>query len=118
MKERLLVAKGMNLSKNKLFELIKDVVDKGLVRMTRYLCELLNVSRSGYYSYIKSTDSRLKRNSSDAKAGELIRKAFHRRGFKKGSRSIKMILENEFSVIYNLKRIRRLLKKIWPCMPA
>jgi putative transposase len=49
--------------------------------------------------------------SSDHAAGELVNKAFQRRGFKKGSRSIKMILENEFGVTYNLKRIRRLMKK-------
>ncbi|MCY9666990.1 IS3 family transposase [Paenibacillus alginolyticus] len=110
-KERLLVAKRMNLSKAKLFELIKDAVDQGLRRMTRYLCELLNVSRSGYYSYIHAADSRLERARSDAKAGELIKKAFQRRGYKKGSRSIKMALENEFGIIYNLKKIRRLMKK-------
>jgi putative transposase len=110
--ERLLVAKGMNLSKNKLFELIKDAVNQGLGRMTRYLCELLNVSRSGYYSYIQAADARLERVRLDATAGELIKKAFHRKGFKKGARSIKMILEKEFGVIYNLKRIRRLMKKL------
>ncbi|MEV5027309.1 IS3 family transposase [Paenibacillus sp. LPE1-1-1.1] len=38
-------------------------------------------------------------------------KAFLRRGYKKCSRSIKMILENEFGIIYNLKKIRRLMKK-------
>jgi putative transposase len=111
-KERLLVAKGMNLSKNKLFELIKDAVDQGLGRMTRYLCELLNVSRSGYYSYLQAADTRLERSRLDAEAGEWIKKAFHRKGFKKGSRSIKMILENEFDITYNLKRIRRLMKKL------
>lgn len=110
-KERLLVAKGMNLSKEKLFELIQNAVDNGLGRMTRYLCELLHVSRSGYYSYIQAVDSRLGRTHSDASAGMLIKKAFHRRGYKKGSRSIKMILENEFGVVYNLKKIRRLMKK-------
>jgi putative transposase len=111
-KERLLVAKGMNLSKNKLFELVKDAVDQGLGRMTRYLCELLNVSRSGYYSYLKAADTRLERSRLDAVAGEWIKKAFHRKGFKKGARSIKMILENEFRITYNLKRIRRLMKKL------
>jgi len=110
-KERLLVAKGMNLSKIKLFKLIKDAVDQGLGRMTRYLCSLLNVSRSGYYSYVHAADSRLERVRSDAEAGQLIKKAFGRRGYKKGSRSIKMILEHEFGVIYNLKKIRRLMKK-------
>lgn len=111
MKERLLVAKGMNLSKSKLFDLIQEAVNQGLGRMTGYLCSLVHVSRSGYYSYIKAEDSRMKRAFSDEKAVELIKKAFHRRGYKKGSRSIKMILEHEFNVIYNLKKIRRLMKK-------
>jgi putative transposase len=110
-KERLLVVKGKNLSKNKLFELIKETVGQGLGRTTRYLCDLLHVSRSGYYNYIQAVDTRKERSLSDIKAGELIKKAFHRKGFKKGSRSIKMTLENEFGVIYNLKRIRRLMKK-------
>ncbi|WP_219582159.1 IS3 family transposase [Streptomyces griseus] len=110
--ERLLVTKGKNLSKNKLFELIQDAVKQGLGRMTRYLCELLNVSRSGYYSYLKAADVRKERARLDAKVGERIKKAFHRRGFKKGSRSIKMILENEFDVIYNRKRIRRHMQKL------
>lgn len=111
-KERLLVAKGTNLSKNKLFELIKAAVDQGLGRMTRYLCELLNVSRSGYYNYLQAADARLERARLDAEAGGWIKRAFHRKGFKKGSRSIKMILENEFGIIYNLKRIRRLMKNM------
>jgi len=111
-KERWLVAKGKNLSKNKLFELIQDAVSKGFTRMTRYLCELLNVSRSGYYSYLKAADARLQRAQRDAEAGELIKKAFCRRGFKKGSRSIKMVLENEFDVIYNRKRIRRHMRRL------
>jgi hypothetical protein len=110
-KERLLVAKGTNLSKDKLFELIKNTVDQGLGRITRYLCELLSVSRSGYYSYLHAEDVRVERANKDAKAGELIKKAFHLKGFKKGSRSIKMTLENKFNVCYNLKKIRRLMKK-------
>jgi len=106
-KERLLVAKGENLPKNKLFELIEDAVKQGFKRMTRYLCELLNVSHSGYYSYLKAAETREERDRRDTEAGELIKRAFRRRGFKKGSRSIKMVLENEFNVIYNRKRIRR-----------
>ncbi|WP_339848157.1 IS3 family transposase [Paenibacillus sp. FSL W7-1088] len=109
--ERLLVAQGMNLSKNKLFELIKDAVDQGLGRRTRYLCSILNVSRSGYYSYVRAEESRLKQTRLDTEAGLLIQKAFKRKGYKKGSRSIKMVLEHEFGVIYNLKKIRRLMKK-------
>lgn len=110
--ERLLVAKGTSLSKTKLFELIAEAVDQGLGRMTRYLCKLLNVSRSGYYSYVKAADTRLERARLDAVAGERIKKAFYWKGFKKGSRSIKMVLQNEFGITYNLKRIRRLMKKL------
>src|SRR5690606_40708407 len=40
-----------------------------------------------------------------------IKKVFHKRGFKKGSRSIKMTLEQEYQTVYNLKRIRRLMLK-------
>lgn len=108
----MLVAKGTSLSKTKLFELIAEAVDQGLGRMTRYLCKLLNVSRSGYYSYVKAADTRLERARLDAVAGERIKKAFYWKGFKKGSRSIKMVLQNEFGITYNLKRIRRLMKKL------
>lgn len=112
MKERWLVAEGRSLSKNKLFELIHDAVEQGFKRMTRYLCELLNVSHSGYYSYLKAADARIERARLDAEAGELIKKAFSRRGFKKGARSIKMVLENEFDTIYNRKRIRRHMRDL------
>ena len=46
-KERLLVAKGMNLSKIKLFELIKNAVDQGLGRMTGYLSRCLTFPARG-----------------------------------------------------------------------
>lgn len=111
-RERWLVAKGKNLSKSELFELIHSSVEQGFKRMTRYLCELLNVSRSGYYSYLKAADAREERARADSVAGNLIKKAFCRRGFKKGARSIKMVLENEFGVIYNRKRIRRHMRKL------
>ncbi len=48
--------------------------------MTRYQCELLNVSRSGYYKYLKAADARKERARLDAEAGELIKRAFSRRG--------------------------------------
>ncbi|GIO16887.1 hypothetical protein J19TS2_64420 [Cohnella xylanilytica] len=112
MKERWLVVKGKHLSKDKLFELIQDTVQQGFERMTRYLCELLNVSRSGYYNYLKAAEARKERARLDAEAGELIKKAFDRRGFKKGARSIKMVLEHEFNVIYNRKRIRRHMQNL------
>lgn len=109
--ERRLLANGEKLSKIKCFELIQNAVKQGLQRMTRYFCELLGVSRSGYYNYLQTADRRHVRAQADEKAGDLIKRAFNRRGFKKGSRSIKMILENDYDTVYNLKRIRRLMKK-------
>lgn len=41
----------------------------------------------------------------------MILKAFNRRGYRKGSRSIKMILENEFNIVYRLKKIQRIMRK-------
>jgi len=42
---------------------------------------------------------------------EIILKAYHFRGYKKGARQIKMTLENQYKITYNLKRIRRIMKK-------
>ncbi|WP_353049568.1 IS3 family transposase [Paenibacillus sp. ISL-20] len=69
------------------------------------------MTRSGYYNYLRSADKRFARDLADAKAASLIKKAFRKRGFKKGSRSIKMTLEQEYHTVYNLKRIRRLMHK-------
>ncbi|WP_446673559.1 transposase [Paenibacillus wuxiensis] len=60
---------------------------------------------------LKAANSRIERAHLDEEAGKLIKESFNRRGYQKGSRSIKMILENEFNVTYNLKRIRKLMKK-------
>ena len=38
-------------------------------------------------------------------------KAFNYKGFKKGSRSIKMVLENKFNVIFSRKKIQRIMRK-------
>ncbi len=38
-------------------------------------------------------------------------KAFNYKGRKKGARQIKMVLRDKFNIIYNLKRIRRIVKK-------
>ena len=75
------------------------------------MCLQAGVSRSGYYNYSNSKKSRNKKEINDLESKGLILKAFNRRGFKKGARSIRMILENEFNVIFNLKKIRRIMKK-------
>lgn len=111
-KERLLINKSKELKTSDKFELIKSTIESNNFKnLTKYFCRLLDVSRSGYYNYINSEDIRKRRDSKDLSAKNLILKAFNRRGYKKGSRSIKMILENEYNVIYSLKKIQRIMKK-------
>ncbi|WVX80719.1 IS3 family transposase [Niallia oryzisoli] len=42
---------------------------------------------------------------------KVVLKAFYFKGRKKGARQIKMTLVGQFNIIYNLKRIRRIMKK-------
>lgn len=112
MTERRLVNESQSLAKNRIFQLIYETITKNSFKnMTKFFCELLGVSRSGYYSYISSSDIREAREQADLKVKNIILKAFKRRGYKKGSRSIKMILENEFNIKYSRKRIQRIMKK-------
>lgn len=112
MTERRLVKENQTLTKSRIFQLIHETITKnGFRNVTKYFCEFLGVSRSGYYSYLNSSYSREAREQSDLKAKNIILKAFNRRGYKKGSRSIKMILENEFNIQYSRKRIQRIMRK-------
>lgn len=84
-----------------------------LKNMISYLCEFVGVSRSGYYNYfsLKSQESRAKRDCKDDAVRDIILKAFNFKRRKKGARQIKMTLENQFGIVYNLKRIRRIMRK-------
>lgn len=81
--------------------------------MVLYLCEIAGVSRSGYYNYfsLQSRKQREKQDAEDEIVKEIILKAFNFKGRKKGARQIKMTLEGQYNITYNLKRIRRIMKK-------
>jgi putative transposase len=81
--------------------------------MVSYLCDLVEVSRSGYYNYFSSESQkrREQKDKSDEGVKEVILKAYQFKGRKKGARQIKMTLAGQFKVVYNLKRIRRIMKK-------
>ena len=81
--------------------------------MVSYLCDVAGVSRSGYYNYFsaKSQERRKQKDEQDEIVKEVILKAFHFKGRKKGARQIKMTLSGQFNVEYNLKRIRRIMNK-------
>ena len=79
--------------------------------MTSYLCKCIGVSKSGYYNYLKNENKRIERDNKDQKDFDLILKAYKFKKRKKGARQIMMVLDNEFNVHFNLKKIRRLMKK-------
>ena len=76
----------------------------------RWMCDRLNVSPSGYYSYLKATKRPADRQELDDM--DLIRWAYDFKGRAKGARQIKMTLRHEKGKIMNLKKIRRLMKKM------
>lgn len=108
----MLINDSKDLRTDDIFELIQTTIKiNNFKNLTGYFCILLKVSRSGYYNYLNSDDKRLSRETKDLEAKKNILKAFNRRGYKKGSRSIKMILANEYDIIYSLKKIQRIMKK-------
>jgi len=79
--------------------------------MVTYLCDCVGVSKSGYYNYFQNEEKRKIRDEKDKQDFELILKAYKFKNRKKGARQIRMVLENEFKIIFNLKKIRRLMRK-------
>lgn len=88
--------------------------------MVSYLCQIAGVSRSGYYNYFSaiSQSRREKRMHQDEMVKEIILKAFRFKNRKKGARQIKMTLAGQFQVVYNLKRIRRIMEKFGIICPV
>ncbi len=81
--------------------------------MVSFLCDICGVSRSGYYNYfsIRSQERRKIWEEQEKLLKKNILKAFNFKNRKKGARQIKMTLMGQFNINYNLKRIRRIMKK-------
>ncbi len=81
--------------------------------MITHLCKVAEVSKSGYYAYFstKRVNKREKNDSIDEKLKENILKAFNYKNRQKGASQIKMVLKSEYGINYNLKRIRRIMRK-------
>ena len=76
------------------------------------LCDIAQVSRSGYYRWINAEEKRKELEESDRKDFELILIAYQYRGYDKGARGIYMrLLHMNPPIIMNVKKIRRLMKK-------
>lgn len=93
------------------YAIIYEVVhrDNNLLNIS-FLCEIAQVSRSGYYAWVAAEPRRKARDEQDKKDFELILKAFQFRGYAKGARSIHMRLLHQ-GVLMNVKKIRRLMNK-------
>ena len=61
---------------------------------------------------MKSQEHRKQKEIGDEIVKEIILKAFNFKNRKKGARQIKMTLAGHFNIVFNLKRIRRIMKKI------
>ena len=95
-----------------IFNIIQNIILKyKYTSIIMHLCNVSGVSKSGYYNYLKSEDKRNAQEKKDLKLKEMVLKAYEHRGYKKGSRSIKMTLEQEFSWVINRKCIQRIMRK-------
>lgn len=87
------------------------IEENQLTNVVSYLCKSAGVSRSGYYNYLACEGKRIEREAADLEARDNILKAFNYRGYKKGSRSIKMQLQDKHDICYNRKKIMRIMRK-------
>lgn len=111
LKERGLIG-SQRLKSSDIFELIRITIrDNNLKNVVSYLCASAGVSRSGYYNYLSNESKRERREEIDIKVRDDILMAISFRGYKKGSRSIKMLLEDKFGICYNRKGIMRIMRK-------
>ena len=95
------------------FQLIYHIVsdDKNILSVSD-LCDIANVSRSGYYHWVNTANLRKAREEADRADFELILDAYNYRSYKKGARGIQMrLIHLEPPIQMNVKKIRRLMKK-------
>lgn len=95
------------------FKIIYDMIQKENNLLTvSMLCEIAQVSRSGYYNWVNSEKIRIEKEDRDQKDFEIVLKAYQHRGYDKGARGIYMrLIHMDPPVIMNIKKIRRLMKK-------
>ena len=100
-------------NKNYKFQIIYEMISQeDNMLSVKMLCEIANVSRSGYYNWVASEENRILKEEEDRKDFEIILTAYNYKGYNKGSRSIYMrLLHMNPPIIMNVKKIRRLMKK-------
>jgi len=95
------------------YQVIRDALahENNMLSIT-LMCELADVSRSGYYKWLDEAPEREAREAQDRKDFELILEAARFRGYDKGARGIHMrLLHMEPCRVMNTKKIWRLMGK-------
>lgn len=93
------------------YEMIHSIVSKGSPHIPiQELCNMAGVSRSGYYSWLKSLEKKALREARDKEDFDRILEAYKFRGYDKGSRGIHMRLLH-MGILMNRKKICRLMQK-------
>ena len=95
------------------FQIIHNIMNTpGNVLLIDELCKTAGVSRSGYYNWINSKETRHAKELQDQNDFELILEAFKYRGYDKGIRGIHMrLLHMDPPIHMNVKKIQRLMRK-------
>jgi len=97
---------------NEKYGIINEVIRKyQLKNMVAYLCKLTGVCRSGYYKWLERTDQRSQKEENDYADYLLLKHIYDMKKGKIGYRVLRMILENDYGIIMNHKKIRRLTIK-------
>ncbi|WP_163853739.1 IS3 family transposase [Paenibacillus elgii] len=104
--------KSKELTPSERFQLIHQTIRKhDLRRLTRYLCQIAEVSASGYYRWCSAEESRQLLETADQYDFQLIREHFEALNRKAGALVIKMRLEKLNGIVMNHKKIRRIMRK-------
>lgn len=102
------IAKATSKEKYRLLEKVSKQ-EKNIISITR-LCDIANVSRSGYYKWLKNRDKRNTKEEQDQVDFEKILEAYQFRGYDKGRRGIYMRLLH-MGIVMNQKKVQRLMRK-------
>lgn len=109
----------MNIHASAKYAIIREMTQRNnnLLNIA-WLCAAADVSRSGYYHYLKTEEFRRQREKEDQKDFLIILEAYQFRGYNKGARGIYMrLLHMDPPMHMNIKKIRRLMNKYELCCP-
>ena len=100
-----------------IYQLIETTISQNNMKCkVKYLCDLAQVSRSGYYSYLKAKSNRDAKELKDQELLKYVQKAMKYKGYKKGSRQLTMRINRLYKAEniekqINRKCVQRIMRK-------